>query len=178
MFFWQTFFGLIEANVESLVEEITTLAYGVAKDRQVELVHVEVLGSKRDSVVRIFIDKPEGVTLDDCTSFSHAIEAVLDARDIVPGTYTLEISSPGIERQLYSVADFDRFRGELAKLSLTCELDGQRNFVGHIRGVEGTVIEFDDRAKGLVKIDHSQIKKANLKIDLGKELKGGKARKK
>mgnify|MGYP002478854223 CR=1 FL=1 len=135
--------------MESLVEEISAIADGVARDRKVELVHVEILGSKRDSVVRIFIDKPNGVTLDDCTSFSHSVEAVLDARDIVPGTYTLEISSPG-----------------------------QKNFVGHIRSVDGTVIEFDDRAKGLVKIDHSQIKKANLKIDLGKELKGGKARKK
>lgn len=165
-------------TVESLVGEISAIADGVARDRKVELVHVEILGSKRDSVVRIFIDKPDGVTLDDCTNFSHAIEAVLDARDIVPGTYTLEISSPGIERQLYSVADFDRFRGELAKLALKAELDGQKNFVGYIRGVEGTVIEFEDKAKGLVKIDHSEIKKANLKIDLGKELKGGKARKK
>jgi len=164
--------------VESLVAEISAIASGVAEDRKVELVHVEMLGSKRDSVVRIFIDKPEGVTLDDCTNFSHSIEAVLDARDIVPGTYTLEISSPGIERQLFSTADFQRFDGELAKVALSKELDGQKNFVGYIRGVEGSKISFEDRTKGLVKFDHSEIKKANLKIDLGKELKGGKARKK
>lgn len=164
--------------MESLIEDISAIAHGVAEDNKVELVHVEVLGSKRDSVVRIFIDKPAGVTLEDCTNFSHKIEEVLDARDTVPGTYTLEISSPGIERELYSVADFGRFDGELAKVLLTNELDGQKNFVGYIRGVNASTISFEDRSKGMVEFDHSQVKKANLKIDLGKELKGGKAKKK
>lgn len=168
----------MKEKLESLIEEISAIARGVAEDDKVELVHVELLGSKRDSVLRIFIDKPSGVTLEDCTHFSHKIEDVLDARDIVPGTYTLEISSPGIERQLYSVADFDRFTGELAKVSLISELDGQKNFVGHIRGVNGSTIAFEDRSKGIVEFDHSQVKKANLKIELGKELKGGKAKKK
>jgi len=169
---------VLKEKLESLVEDISAIAKGIAEDNEVELVHVEILGSKRDSVLRIYIDKPEGVTLEDCTNFSHKIEDVLDARDIVPGTYTLEISSPGIERQLYNVADFVRFVGELAKVSLIEELDGQRNFVGHIRGVNGSTISFEDRSKGIVEFDHSQIKKANLKIDLGKELKGGKAKKK
>jgi len=169
---------VLKEKLESLIEEISAIAKGIAEDNRVELVHVEILGSKRDSVLRIFIDKPEGVTLDDCTNFSHKIEAVLDARDIVPGTYTLEISSPGIERQLYSIADFDRFTGELAKVALIDEQDGQKNFVGHIRGVNGSAISFEDRSKGIVEFDHSQVKKANLKIDLGKELKGGKAKKK
>jgi len=164
--------------VESIVEEISAVAKDVAADNKVELVHVEILGSKRDSVVRIYIDKPEGVTLDDCTRFSHMIEAVLDARDLIPGTYTLEISSPGIERQLYSISDFERFNGELAKVALLSEVEGQKNFVGHIRGVEGSTIEFEDRTKGMVSFDYSQVKKANLKIDLGKELRGGKARNK
>ncbi|KXK04797.1 MAG: Ribosome maturation factor RimP [Acidobacteria bacterium OLB17] len=164
--------------MESIVEEISAVAKDVAADNKVELVHVEILGSKRDSVVRIYIDKPEGVTLDDCTRFSHMIEAVLDARDLIPGTYTLEISSPGIERQLYSISDFERFNGELAKVALLSEVEGQKNFVGHIRGVEGSTIEFEDRTKGMVSFDYSQVKKANLKIDLGKELRGGKARNK
>jgi len=169
---------VLKEKLESLIEEISAIANGVAEDNKVELVHVEILGSKRDSVLRVFIDKPEGVTLEDCTNFSHKIEEVLDAHDIVPGTYTLEISSPGIERQLYSVADFSRFDGELSKVSLTRELEGQKNFVGYIRGVNGSTISFEDRSKGIVEFDHSEIKKANLKIDLGKELKGGKAKKK
>lgn len=169
---------MLKEKLESLIEDISAIAKGISEDNKVELVHVEILGSKRDSVLRIFIDKPEGVTLDDCTNFSQKIEDVLDARDVVPGTYTLEISSPGIERQLYSLADFERFAGELAKVSLTNELDGQKNFVGYIRGVNGPAISFEDRSKGIVEFEHSQIKKANLKIDLGKELKGGKAKKK
>jgi ribosome maturation factor RimP len=112
------------------------------------------------------------VNLDDCTRFSHAIEAILDARDLVPGAYVLEISSPGIERELYSLADFQRFTGELARVRLNAEIDGQKNFVGRIAAVADGTIEIEDRTRGKVTFPYSSVAKANLKIDLGKELKG------
>src|SRR3954447_3447787 len=109
-----------------LTTRIRGIAQKVADDRQVELVHVEIAGTKRDSVLRIYIDKPEGVTLDDCSLFSRDVEAVLDLEDVIPTRYVLEVSSPGIERELYSIADFKRFEGELAKVKTKAEIDGQK----------------------------------------------------
>ena len=131
-----------------LTTRIRGIAQKVADERQVELVHVEIAGTKRDSVLRIFIDKPEGVTLDDCSLFSRDMESVLDAEDIIPTRYVLEVSSPGIERELYSLADFKRFEGESAKVKTTADIDGQKTFVGKITSVEGEIITIDDRSRG------------------------------
>lgn len=152
-----------------LTDQVRKIAEEAVKDSPIELVHVEIAGTKRDSVVRIYIDKEGGVTLDDCAAVSQKVEAVLDGEDIIPSRYVLEVSSPGIERQLYSLADFVKFTGHLAKVKTKAEIDGQRNFVGTIVSVDGTEIEFDDRTKGTVAFDHSDVEKANLKIDLAKE---------
>lgn len=155
----------------SIPGRISEIAAKIAKDRGVEFVHSEVAGTKRDSVVRIYIDKPEGITLDDCGGFSSAIEEVLDAEDLIPGKYVLEVSSPGIERELYSLADFERFRGKLVKVKTSREFAGQRNFVGNLTGVEGSVITIDDRTAGETKFPYEAVAKANLKIDLNAEFK-------
>jgi len=153
----------------SIAGRIREIASEVAVKRGVELVHAEVAGTKRDSVVRIFIDKPEGVTLDDCGGFSSDFEAVLDAEDFIPGRYVLEVSSPGIERELYSLADFEKFVGRLAKIKSSVEIQAQKNFVGILTAVDGEIITIDDRTKGEVTIPYSSVSKANLKIDLSKE---------
>ena len=155
-------------------ETVGQIAEGIAAKRGVELVHVNISGTKRESVVRIFIDKEGGVTLDDCSGFSRDIEAVLDVEDPIPGRYVLEVSSPGIERELYTLKDFERFTGRLARVKLNNELDGQRNFVGKIIGVDGTAVTMDDRTRGTVTFDHSQVAKANLKLDLSEEFGKGK----
>ena len=159
------------AELDAIIEEVRKVAGSVAAELEFEFVHAEVVGSKRDSVVRVYIDKPGGVNLDDCSRFSHAVEAVFDERDLMPGAYVLEISSPGIERELYSLADFVKFKGELARVKLKTELDGQKNFVGRIAAVEGDEIEIEDRTRGSVTFPYSTVAKANLKIDLGKEFK-------
>jgi ribosome maturation factor RimP len=112
------------------------------------------------------------VTLEDCSDISRVVEAVMDAEDIIPTRYVLEVSSPGIERELYSLKDFERFAGQLAKVKLRNEIDGQKTFVGEIAGVEGSDITVNDRTRGEVSFDHSEVAKANLKIDLSKEFKG------
>ncbi len=148
------------------------IAESVAADHGVELVHAEILGSKRDSVVRVYIDKDGGVGIEDCSRFSGAMEELLDAEDLIPWAYVLEISSPGIERELYSLKDYVRFTGELAKLKSRVEFDGQKTFVGRIEAVDGDEIVFEDRTAGMVRIPYDAIERANLKIDLAKELKG------
>jgi len=152
-----------------LTTRIRGIAQKVADDRQVELVHVEIAGTKRDSVVRIYIDKPEGVTLDDCSLFSRDVEGVLDLDDIIPSRYVLEVSSPGIERELYSLEDFRRFEGRLAKVKTKTEIEGQKTFVGPITVIDGETITVEDRSLGTVSFSYGDVAKANLKIDLSKE---------
>ncbi len=166
------YFGLKMVGQQPIAARIEAIAESVAKDQSVEFVHAEVPGSKRDPVIRIYIDKADGVGIEDCTRFSAAVEEVLDAEDFIPWAYVLEISSQGIERELYSLKDFERFTGELAKLKTSVEIDGQKNFTGRIVAVENNEIIFEDRSKGEMRIVYENVAKANLKIDLGRELKG------
>jgi ribosome maturation factor RimP len=156
-----------------ITERIRQIAERVAADRGVELVHVNVSGTKRESVVRVFIDKDGGVTLDDCSNFSRDVETVMDDEDPIPSRYVLEVSSPGIERELYSIKDFERFLGRLARVKLKTELDGQKIFVGRIAGVDDGKVTLDDRTRGALTFDHSDVAKANLKIDLSEEFRRG-----
>ena len=148
-FFWD----LIIMDKQAIAQHIRAVAEKVAGDTGTELVHVEVAGTNRELVVRIYIDKDVGVTLDDCSGFSQAVEAVLDAEDSIPVRYVLEVSSPGIERQLYSIRDFEKFTGRLAKIKTREAIDGQKTFVGTITGVEGNKIAIDDRGKGAKTFD-------------------------
>jgi len=152
-----------------VLERVEKIAATAAADGGVELVHVEIAGIKRDMVVRIYIDKPEGVTIDDCSRLSRLVEDVLDTGDIIPSRYVLEVSSPGIERELYSLADFVKFTGRLAKVKTKIDIDGQKTFVGEILAVDGERISIEDRTQGAVGIDYQNVAKANLKIDLAKE---------
>lgn len=152
-----------------IIEHVTRIASEVSAEIGIELVHIDILGTKRDLVLRIFIDKHGGVTLDDCSKVSRGVEDVLDSEDFIPSRYVLEVSSPGIERQLYSLRDFVKFSGHLAKVKLKTEIEGQRTLVGNIVGVDGEKISIDDRSKGIVNFDYQEVEKANLKIDLVKE---------
>jgi ribosome maturation factor RimP len=166
------YFGLKMVDHLPIAARVNAIAESVAQTQGVELVHSEIVGSKRDSLLRIYIDKDGGVGIDDCSRFSSAVEELLDAEDLIPWAYVLEISSPGIERELYSLKDFVRFVGELAKVKTRTEIGGQKSFIGRIERVEGEEIVFEDRTSGEVRIPFGNVEKANLKIDLAKELKG------
>jgi ribosome maturation factor RimP len=157
---------------ESITERVRAIARGATEAEGIELVHVEIAGTKRDSVVRVFIDKPGGVTLDDCSNISRAMEEVLDVEDVIPSRYVLEVSSPGIERQLYSIDDYKKFEGQLVKVKTKTAIDSQKTFVGTLRETDGTTITVDEKVKGIIKIELSDIEKANLKIDLSSEFRG------
>lgn len=163
------YFGGKTMEKYSVTERIESIASDIAKSRSVEFVHAEVVGSRRNPTVRIFIDKPEGVNIDDCAAFSQEMESVLDDDDFIPSAYVLEVSSPGIERQLYKLEDFVRFTGETAKVKTSVEIDGQKNFTGRISGVDGDAVVFQDATCGIVRIPFASVVKANLRIDLGKE---------
>ena len=165
------YFGLIIMSTQTIDERIRAVAVRITEENNLELVHAEILGSKRNPVVRIYIDKPGGVTHQDCTKVSRQVEAVLDAEDYVGSAYTLEVSSPGLERELYSLKDFEKYDGSLAKVKTNTPVNGQKNFRGRILRVEGEEIIFDDKTSGEVRFPYSEVAKANLEIDLEEELK-------
>jgi len=133
---------------ESIAERVQQLAEQVAIDHGVELVHAEVAGPENKPIVRVFIDKPHGVTHEDCSDVSVHLGTILDVEDFIHASYTLEVSSPGLERGLYKRSDFERFVGSQAKMKTRQPVDGQRNFRGTLLGVDGDYVLFDDRTNG------------------------------
>jgi len=154
----------IEARVQELAER-------VAIDNGLELVHAEVAGPDNKPIVRVFIDKPQGVTHDDCSEVSTHLGTILDVEDFIHASYTLEVSSPGLERGLYKRADYERFSGSNAKLKTRQPIGGQRNFRGRLLGLEGDEVIFDDRTNGRVQIPLDLITKANLEVDVNEDLR-------
>ncbi len=108
-----------------------------------ELSDLELKLGGRDVVVRVFIDKPDGVDLSDCEMVSRQLSAVLDVEDALPGHYTLEVSSPGLDRKLTKPAHFQRFTGETVRVKLRFPLDGRRNFRGALRAADDEKIEVE-----------------------------------
>jgi len=157
----------------SIAERVQELAERVAIDHGLELVHSEVAGPENKPIVRVFIDKPHGVTHDDCSDVSLHLGTILDVEDFIHASYTLEVSSPGLERGLYKRADYERFAGSDAKLKTRQPIEGQRNFRGRILGVDENDVLFEDRTNGRVRIPFDIITKANLEVDLSQELRRG-----
>jgi ribosome maturation factor RimP len=156
---------------DSIAARVQELAEQVAIDHGLELVHVEVAGPDNKPIVRVFIDKPQGVTHDDCSDVSTHLGTILDVEDFIHASYTLEVSSPGLERGLYKRADYERFSGSNAKLKTRQPIGGQRNFRGRLLGLEGDEIIFEDRTNGRVQIPLDFITKANLEVDVSEELR-------
>jgi ribosome maturation factor RimP len=156
---------------ESIAAKVQELAERVAIDHGLELVHAEVAGPENKPIVRIFIDKPHGVTHEDCTEVSTHLGTILDVEDFIHASYTLEVSSPGLERGLYKRADYERFAGSDAKMKTRLPINGQRNFRGRLLGVDGNEVLFDDRTNGKVKIPLEIIKEAKLEVDVSEELR-------
>jgi ribosome maturation factor RimP len=157
----------------SVADRVQAIAERVAIDHGLELVHAEVAGPDNKPIVRIFIDKPNGVTHQDCSEVSLHVGTVLDVEDFIHASYTLEVSSPGIERGLYKLQDYDRFAGSLAKVRTRKPLNGQRNFRGRLLGIDGEDVLLEDRTSGRLRIPFEIIAKANLEMDVNAEFKRG-----
>jgi len=160
----------------SVAERIKEIAEQAAIDHGLELVHTEVAGPENSPIVRVFIDKPGGVTHDDCSELSTQIGTTLDVEDFIHSAYTLEVSSPGLERGLYKLADYERFTGSAAKLKTRVAIGNQRNFRGTIAGTADEQVIFDDRTSGRVEIPFASIVKANLEVDVDNEFRQARER--
>lgn len=137
-----------------------------AEGRGVEIVTVEVIGSSKSPVVRVYIDSPEGVSFKELTESQEWIGELMDEIDPFPGAYTLEVSSPGIDRPLRTPEHFMRFVGEEAKIRTNGPIDGRSNFKGRIVSADEDTLALE-LEEGEAEIPMSAIRRANLvgKID-------------
>lgn len=106
-----------------------------------ELLGIEHIAQGRHSVLRIFIDQPAGITVEDCEQVSRQVSALLDVEDPIKGNYSLEVSSPGLDRPLFEAEHFARFIGEVAQIKLFFPFEGRRKFQGTIAAVDGEQIK-------------------------------------
>ncbi len=166
----------VAVSAGSIAERVEQIAERVCVDNGLELVHAEVAGPEGKPILRIFIDKPEGVTHEDCAIVSLHLGTILDVEDFIHSPYTLEVSSPGLERGLYKRADYERFAGSPARLRANRAINGQRNFRGRLVGLEGDQVIFDDKTSGRVMVPLDAVAKANLEIDVEAEFRRARER--
>jgi ribosome maturation factor RimP len=151
---------------EVVASKIEEIAQRVTESEGMELVEVEVKGSGGNRFVRISIDKPEGVTHADCELVSQQVGTILDVEDVVPGgRYTLEVSSPGVERKLLKPSDFERFQGKKAKIGLRQPVEGRRHWEGTLAGFADGQIALEVQPGQVVRFPFDEVEKANLKFE-------------
>ncbi|HXZ39078.1 MAG TPA: ribosome maturation factor RimP [Thermodesulfobacteriota bacterium] len=149
---------------ETLLQEVREVVEPILQSQGYELVDLEYQRESRGWVLRIYLDREGGITLDDCTGVSHEVGAVLEVKDVIPNAYVLEVSSPGLTRPLKKPEDYNRFRNQLVKIKLFQPLDGRRNFKGILLGLEGETVRVEVDQQ-LFEIPLQSIAKANLEID-------------
>ncbi|SFC15812.1 Ribosome maturation factor RimP [Pragia fontium] len=147
-------------GLSTLEQKLTELISAPVEALGFELVGIEFIRA-RQSTLRIYIDSDKGINVDDCADVSHQVSAVLDVEDPITTAYNLEVSSPGMERPLFTAAHYVRFIGEDASLTLRMGIQNRRRWVGKIKSVEGEMITLDVEGKDEV-FALSNIQKANL----------------
>jgi len=164
------------------VERVRSIADRVAASSGLEVLDIEFLGGGKARMLRVFLDKPAagkdpiaGVTHEDCANFSREFGTILDVEDVMPGSYTLEVSSPGMDRKLVKAADFTRFTGSRVKLTTRQPVDNNRHFEGRLESFQEGRLTLDlsvashksrkkmgDAAGKKIEIEFANVEKANL----------------
>ena len=153
LFMKQDLYKRIKEQIEELAESLVT-------SEGMELVDLEYRLEGKRWILRLFIDKPGGVTVDDCACISRQFGDYLDVKDIIPQAYLLEVSSPGLNRRIRKKEDFSRFVGRKVRLHLRSPVEGRRKVVGNLEGIENetVIVTAEDRWK----VPLENIDKANL----------------
>ena len=133
-----------------------------AEQENIEIVTLEIVGARKAPTIRVYIDTDHGVGFDDLSSAQAWMGEIMDVIDPFPGAYTLEVSSPGIDRPLRTIEHFERFAGEKAQVKTTSPIDGRSTFTGKLCGVDGQDVIIDcDGSQFTIPLD--KIKRANVK---------------
>lgn len=147
--------------IRSLIDSIRELAEPLIHSQGLELVDIEFFTEARGWVLRFYIDKEGGVTLDHCSRLSQQLGDVIDVKDIVPQRYILEVSSPGVNRVLKTEKDFLRYRGEIIKITVSEPIEGRKHFQGTLSDCrDGNILVATDTERQLIPI--TMISKANV----------------
>ena len=125
-------------------EQLQQLLEPVVTALGCELWGIDVLPQGKQSLLRIFIDKKDGIGVEDCERVSRQVSSLMDVEDPISGEYTLEVSSPGSDRPLYTMAQFEAFIGEDISVKLRFPYEGRRNFKGRLKGIESKGVEEND----------------------------------
>ena len=143
----------------------------VVESQGYELVDAELKGGGQNSILRIFIDKPAGITHHDCELVSEQVGTVLDVEELIPSAYTLEVSSPGLDRKLVKESDYSRFDGKLARIRTRIPLNQQKVFRGHLQGLNEGKVRLELPNGNLLEIPFDVIQEARLEFDWAAETK-------
>ena len=149
---------------DKLLEEVRQVVEPILRSQGFELVDVEYRREPQGWVLRIYLDREGGVTLDDCAEVSGEIGAVLEIKDLVSNPYVLEVSSPGLTRPLKKPEDFNKFSNRLVKIKLFEPLEGQKNFKGTLLGLVDEKVRLDVEGR-VYELPLQRIAKANLEIE-------------
>jgi len=149
---------------ENLLQEIRQVVEPILESQGFELVDLEYQRESRGWVLRIYLDREGGVSLDDCARVSHEVGAILEVKDLIPSSYILEVSSPGLTRPLKKPEDFRKFRNQMVKIKLYEPHEGRRNFKGTLLGLEGDRVRVEVEQR-VYELPLQRIAKANLEID-------------
>ena len=151
---------------KEIVDRVRVIVDSVLSDGRMELVDLEYRRESRGWVLRIYLDKEGGVTLDDCTRVSQEVGRILDVEDFIETPYTLEVSSPGLSRRLRTENDFMKYRGHLIKVKTLDSIENRRQFKGRLLGISENKLEIESDG-GIFQIPLSNVARATLEIDQG-----------
>jgi ribosome maturation factor RimP len=150
----------------AVVERVRSLAQPILTDRGMELVDVEFRRESRGWILRLYVDRAGGVTVDDCQRVSEELGDHLDVEDLIDHPYSLEVSSPGLDRPLTRESDFVAFAGKAARITTHEAIGGQRNFRGRLAGLVAGAVLLDLPDGRRVRIPRTFIAKARLEVEL------------
>src|SRR5437762_4083762 len=150
-------------------DRIRRLIEEVVESQGYELVEAELKGGGTNSILRIFIDKPSGISHHDCELVSEQVGTVLDVEDLIPSSYTLEVSSPGLDRKLVKEGDYTRFDGKLARIQTRIPLNQQKVFRGRLQGLHDGKVRLESPQGDRMEIPLDVIQEARLEIDWAEE---------
>lgn len=148
----------------------------IAAEEGLELLATEVVGHGPKAVLRLVVDGPDGVSLDQCSAISRQTSALLDVEDPIAHAYTLEVSSPGLDRKLYSANDYNRFAGQRVKIKMQPSYREHRVVTGKLLGLGDGMIQIEDEDRGSLALPVDQVFETRIEVDWDAIMKEGKNR--
>ncbi len=159
----------MDFNQEQIIKQVSELAEPLIISCGIQLIDIKLASHRKNHLIRIIINKSDGVTIDDCTKIAKELDILLEVHNIIDN-YRLEVSSPGLNYPLKKTEDYKHFTGYLIKIILHKDIKGKKQFVGILEGLEDENVILEVNNKN-INIPLSQISKAHLEVDWSKEFK-------